>query len=476
MQGSHSALHTKTALASRIPDTVRLSEDMPKRTEASHHRQGQIAAERHSPTRALRDLAHVEVASTELAREINRDIVLELIRAHQPIARVDLVRHSGLQNSTVSSIVEQLIEEGWIREGEAVKTARGRRPTQISLNDQLAMLVADVHPGRAAVAAVDLNGHVLARTSVPLPADAHKGIEVLGDALESMRREHAGHTFEGAGICLPGRIDPNTHQLVLAPNLRWHDVAMGEPLAARLGMSVELENDANACLLSELWFGHLDGVRNAVLLAVSEGLGASILANGQLICGHQGMAGEFGHIPYDPAGLVCGCGRRGCWEVFASSTAALRTYAEESGPSELTYPQLCERARNGDNAALRAIQRQAVAIGRGLRMVTAALSPEVISFAGEITLAWSLVLPILQEECARTLLGGEPPRLLCATGDGEVAHLLGAAAVVLQRHSRYYRSRSSKPATATEGRAATPKAKKSRQGASAAPSLAEAHA
>jgi predicted NBD/HSP70 family sugar kinase len=424
-------------------------------------------------TRAVRDLAYVEVASTELAREINRDIILELIRAHQPIARVDLVRHSGLQNSTVSSIVEQLIEEGWICEGEAVKTARGRRPTQISLNSRLAMLVADVRPGRAAIGVVDLNGELLSRSDVALPHDPAKGTDALADALLRLQKQFPEHTFEGAGICLPGRIDPASHQLILAPNLRWEDFAVGETLAARLGMSVEIENDANACLLSELWFGHLDGVRNAVLLAISEGVGASLLADGQLICGHQGMAGEFGHICYDPSGPTCGCGRRGCWEVFASSTAALRAYTKLTGKKEtLRYEELCHRAEKGDKAALEALQQQATAIGRGLRMVTAALSPEVVSFAGEITLAWPTVEPILTAECSQTLLAGDPPRLLSA-GDGEVAHLLGGAAVVLQRHSGYYRSRNPKK----ERPPATPAAKQARSQPRSHPSrpaLAEA--
>jgi predicted NBD/HSP70 family sugar kinase len=153
------------------------------------------------------------------------------------------------------------------------------------------------------------------------------------------------------------------------------------------------------------------------------------------------MAGEFGHVCYDPAGPLCGCGRRGCWEVFASSTAALRYFAEATGkPATIDYPELCRRALAGDAAATKAVQRQATFVGRGLRMVTASLSPEAILFAGEITFAWPLVEPVLSRECEANLLAGDCPRLLC-TGDGEVAHLLGAAAVVLQRHSGYYRSR-----------------------------------
>ena len=89
---------------------------------------------RRSPAR---DVAFVQVASSELTRDINRDLVLELIRSKQPISRVDLARASGLQPSTVSSIVEQLVAERWIREGAMIKTARGRRPTLLFLNDDL---------------------------------------------------------------------------------------------------------------------------------------------------------------------------------------------------------------------------------------------------------------------------------------------------------------------------------------------------
>ena len=391
--------------------------------------------------------SYVEVASSELAREINRDLILELIRIRQPIPRVDLARASGLQNSTVSSIVEQLLAEGWIREGEAVKTARGRRPTQICLNDNLAMLVADVHPGRAILAAVDLNGQVLAKETVMLARGVQQSVRELGRALSEMRDRHPERVFMGAGVCLPGRIDTDTGRLMIAPNLHWQRFDIRAALTARLGMTVELENDANACLLSELWFGHLDGVRDAVLLAISEGVGASILAGGHLISGQRGVAGEFGHICYDPSGPVCGCGRKGCWEVFASSRAAVEYYVQAGGKrTGVTYQELSGLALEGDQAALKAVERQAIAVGRGLRMVTAALSPEIILFAGEIACSWAISQPILERECVAGMLSGSRPRLVC-TGSGDQVHLLGAAAVVLQRHSEYYHARSNEATT-----------------------------
>ena len=101
------------------------------------------------------------------------------------------------------------------------------------------------------------------------------------------------------------------------------------------GLDVELENAANACVLAAVWFDHVES-RNLVVVTVSEGIGTGILVNGQLARGLSGMAGEFGHVPLDLEGPLCGCGSRGCWEVFASSTAALRYYtelaAEDSNP------------------------------------------------------------------------------------------------------------------------------------------------
>lgn len=386
------------------------------------------------------DLAYVKLASSEMARDINRDIVLELIRSNQPVGRAELARLSGLQPSTVSSIVEQLLEEGWIHEGAAAKRPRGRRPTMLTLNDELVILVADLRPGLAILAVVDLNGRFLARESVPLASDAERATVKIAEAMEALRRQHPDKTFEGVGISVPGRVNPETQRIILAPNLRWADFDVKKTLSDRLQLQVELENAANACLLSELWFGRMDGVRNAVLITVSEGVGSAILANGQILAGRSGLAGEFGHIPIDPNGPMCGCGQRGCWETFASNKAALRYYRELKPEQPVTRIQdLLKLAEEGDAKALEALERQARAIGRGLRLVTSALSPEVVLVIGDLTSSWARIAPLVEEEMAATMLAGTPPRLAAAS-DGELARLRGAAALVLQRHSGYYRS------------------------------------
>jgi predicted transcriptional regulator len=123
------------------------------------------------------DLAYAQLASSEVARDINRDVVLEIVRTKQPVSRADLSRISGLQPSTVSSIVEQLIEEQWITEGVAALRPRGRRPTMLSLNANMVLIVADIRPTQSIVAVIDLNGRFLTRETIPLLKDPARGVE-----------------------------------------------------------------------------------------------------------------------------------------------------------------------------------------------------------------------------------------------------------------------------------------------------------
>jgi predicted NBD/HSP70 family sugar kinase len=381
------------------------------------------------------DLAYVHLASSEIARDINRDVVLEIIRANQPISRADLARLSGLQPSTVSLIVSQLIEERWVREGAMARLPRGRRPTLVGLNDDLVMLVADIRPKMATVAIVDLNGRFLSRTQLPVSSDPEKTVARIIESMLRMKADHPQRCFEGIGIALPGRVDSKTQRLRFAPNLGWKEFDIKAAIQKGTGMAVEMDNAANACLLAETWFGRMDGVRNAVLVTISEGVGTGILSNGQLIYGDHNMAGEFGHCPLDINGPVCSCGARGCWEVYASSRAALRYYAESKPKIVVrTIEDLLRLAGEEDASAIAALTKQAEYVGKGLRLISAALAPEVILITGDIVGAWARLGPVIEKTLSQSTLAGVRPRLM-PTHEPEVARLRGAAIVVLQRRS-----------------------------------------
>jgi predicted NBD/HSP70 family sugar kinase len=382
------------------------------------------------------DLAEMQLASSETARIINRDIVLELIRAGQPISRADLARRSGLGRSTISQIVEQLIGENWVREGAMGSLPRGRRPTMVGLNENLVAIAVDIHPRQASVALVDLSGRLLSHWPVPLTSDPAASTRLIIDWMQRIRSATPHKSMEGIGISVPGRVNPTTQRLIFAPNLKWPNFDIKKMVETEMGLPVMLENDATACLWAELTFARMDGVRDAVLVAVAEGVGTCVLANGQLLSGYNGMAGEFGHILVDPSGPRCGCGKNGCWEVFSSCQAALRYYRElkPEGPV-ITFQELLNRADEGDSEAAQALTTQATWIGRGLRMIIASVSPSTILIAGELTAAWHRFGPVIEKETADLTLAGSPP-LIRPTHEGEIARLRGAAALVFQRGAR----------------------------------------
>ena len=205
-------------------------------------------------------------------------------------------------------------------------------------------------------------------------------------------------------------------------------------IESKMRLPVKMENAANACLIAELTFGRLDGIRNIILVTISEGVGTGIFANGHLITGDGGRAGEFGHAPIDPNGPQCACGRRGCWEVFASCRAALRYYRElQPKTRDITFHELLRIAEDGNPQAATALEKQAKEIGRGFGLMIAGLSPSMILVAGEITGAWPRFGPVIVREAAGFTVAGPPPRILPAH-EGEIARLRGAAALVFQRH------------------------------------------
>ena len=396
---------------------------------------------RNDQTRGVRriDLASAQPASSEIARGINRDIILELIRFNQPLARADLSRLSGLRPSTVSKIVEQLVQEKWVEEGAVIRASRGRPSTMLAVNSSNVTFAIDLRPDRAILAVIDLSGRFLSRETVATFADPGRTVMHLSKRMRALRSRFNDKSFEGVGVSLPGRVHPVTQRILLAPNMRWQAFDLKTRLEAECGLQVEIDNDANVCLISELWNGRLQGAKNVVLIAVGEGLGAAILAGGHMQSGANGLAGEFGHVSVDPNGPVCQCGQKGCWEMVASSRAALSMFNAAGRQRIETIYDLLRLAQEGDREAVRAVTQQASALGQGLRMITATLSPELVLVVGEITACWDLCGPIIADAMQNSMLAGEPPPLRAA-GDAELARLSGSAAMLLQRHASYHHS------------------------------------
>jgi len=379
------------------------------------------------------NLNPLRAASNETARDINRRIVLNLIRTGQPISRADLARRSGLQRSTVSLIIEELIADKWVIEGPMGRLPRGRRPTFLHLNDQRAVICVDVRPSRITLGVANVNGTFTSQDIISTPADPAVAVKELARRIRAIVKRQPEKCFEGVGVSLPGRMDLSSHNLVFAPNLGWRLTDLKTPLERATGLDVELENAANACALAEMWFNPTQ-LRDLVAVTVSEGIGTGIVAQGHLVSGRRGMAGEFGHVPLDPDGPLCSCGSKGCWEMLASNSAALRYYFESRTQNgRLTFQDLLRLAEQGDVLAGRALNRMAEQLGRGARMIVGGLAPEAIIFIGEFTAAWDRFRPIIDAQIQAQTLSAAPT-LLLAGRDGATARVRGTMVLVLQKH------------------------------------------
>jgi predicted NBD/HSP70 family sugar kinase len=375
-------------------------------------------------------------ASRGTPRNINRSLIFNQIRVRQPISRAELSRRTGLQRSTVSIIVEELIDKRWIVEGEIGQLPRGRHPTMIQLNHQRGVLALDIHPSEVTIAIADLSGRVVSQNVFMFPPDPTKALTSVLSGIRKVMNANKAMQFDGVGICLPGRTDRNLQKFIFAPRLHWPIAELKSRIQRATGLHVEMDNVANACVLAEVWFGDSDGAHDLVVINVSEGIGTGVFANGKILRGHHGMAGEFGHVQLFPdPGLLCECGNYGCWETLASNTAALRYFRESdaSEEKEPTFGELVKLALGGDKAAIDALTRMASYIGRGIRMIISGLDPKEVVIVGDVNSAWHLLEPVIDAEMRRNSLA-KPP-LLRRTNHSNSARLRGAVALILSKVS-----------------------------------------
>lgn len=381
----------------------------------------------------------IPITASETIRDVNRHLILGLIRAKQPISRAELARQTGLQPSTVSLITEHLIRQRWVTEGAAGQAARGRKPRLLYLNVERARILGvDIRPAMTTIAIADPNGRVIAYERMPTASNPRIFVRNLCRRLQAFLRAHPRLACEGIGVTVPGGVDHARQRLVSAPNLGWRDIDLKAPIEQATGIPVELENAANACAIAEASFGTHREMRDLVVVTVSEGIGTGIISSGRLVRGASGLAGEFGHVSLDDRGPLCSCGRRGCWEVYASNSAALRAYTH--GPRDaapaghahaFTFDQLLTRAEQGDAKAVAALSNMGDYLGRGIAMLATGLAPSLILVVGEVTRAWSAVGPAL-ERSATARAASPLPRIVPA-GDGAEARLRGTVALVLRK-------------------------------------------
>jgi N-acetylglucosamine repressor len=353
------------------------------------------------------------LATRSTPREVNRRIVLNLIREYQPISRAELARRMQVHRGTMTPLVRELVESGVVFEKGTAATARGRRPTLLCVRTRGRLVVAvDIRPGRSVIALADVSGHVTARESFVTPDSPEALPDLLAIEVASLLRQHAPDGVDGCqglGIVLPGMVDRKTGRLIYAPRLGWRDVDLRSAVAQRVGMRCYIESAPIACALARLWLepDTTRSVNSFAYVSVSDGIGVGLVFNGEMLRGEGHTAGEFGHVPLDPNGPECVCGRIGCWESLACNSATVDRYIEHltgmttsknggakrpaRGTIRPGIDEIVRRARGGEPAAVSALTETGRHIGKGLALVVNAFNPGRVYVGGEITAVWELL-------------------------------------------------------------------------------------
>ena len=378
-------------------------------------------------------------ANQRSVRRHNLGVVLRHVAEHGPRSRAAIAHETGLNKTTVSSLVGELIDFGLVEETAVELRGTVGRPAQpvalggsrvIGLGlevgvDFLAVLTADLAGGRrvAALVTEDNRGRPVADVMARL----------AGLAREALRRAaEDGRRCAGAVVALPGLVDSPSGRLLVAPNLGWAGVDVPALLRDELddpGFPIRAENEANLGALAELWQGAGREFRDFIYISGELGIGAGLIVGGELFRGARGFGGELGHVTVDADGERCACGSRGCLETRVALGALLRDAGLPAGAS------VAQLAARGTEPRVASILHEAGHwLGVGVASAANLLNPRGVVVGGYFATLAPWLVPGLEAELATRVLAAEwaPPAVVTSALGGEAA-VRGAAAAALRR-------------------------------------------
>lgn len=387
-------------------------------------------------------------------RELNRSLVLDLIKKRSPISRAALAEAASLAKPTVSAIVEDLLERKVVREvGVGATTREGGRPPVLLEFDSRSQCLVGVHLGvtTTTVVLADALGRELARMQMPTwRGRAATALERVATAVQRLLEDNDLRDCDAAvGVCVPGMTDVATGLCRLAPALGWVDVPVRDLLQDALDVPVYVHNTAQASAVAETMEGAGQGAEDVVLLYLGSGVGSGLLSGGRLFSGSSGQAGEIGHCPVEGASERCPCGRWGCLETVASGIALVRDaraalaagrVSSLVAGDNLSVPDIVAAAQAGDGLASELLEAAGRRIGTAAAWLLNLTDPQVLILSGGLVEAGDLLLHPLREALDQHVLPQLAERLDIRMSQlGADAESRGAVLLAMQYSETYYR-------------------------------------
>lgn len=363
-------------------------------------------------------------------------LLFDLIRHRSPITRAELVSITGLARSTISSRVDQLINEGFISEiGEAVSTG-GRPPSTLGFDTRSGVvLVADLGATHSRLAVCDLAANPLAEARLDIdiadgPDPVLSWVLKTFEELTTEAGRNAGDV-RGIGIGVPGPVDLSAGRAAHPPIMPgWDDWPIQDRFVECYGVPVLVDNDVNIMALGEHWV--MDPkVDDFVFVKVGTGIGSGLILDGRLHRGARGAAGDIGHVQAGSANVMCRCGNPDCLEASAGGAAIARAL-RELGHNAAGSSDVVALVQAGNYDAIQAVRAAGRLIGSVLAAMVNLLNPAVIAIGGDLAEAGQQLLAGIRETVYQRSTALSTNELRITTGSlGDRAGIIGAAALVI---------------------------------------------
>lgn len=321
-----------------------------------------------------------------IVKKNNKALVLQLIMEKETISRADIAQMSGLNKTTVSSLVTELLAEELIYESGPGVSSGGRRPVILHFNKDAGYAIGvDIGVNYVLSVLTDLKGKILIEKNQIVNRTPYSTvISIVQKMIQSLMEEMPSSRYGivGIGVGVPGIVNKEG-AILLAPNLGWTNIQLKEDLEKLFQVPIIIENEANAGAVGEQQFGAGQDYQNIIYISAGIGIGVGILLNKELYQGKNGFSGEMGHMIIDMNGKRCNCGSRGCWEAYASEHALL----EMADQSIESLESLIQRAENGDQVALNLFGKIGHYLGYGINNIINTFNPDQVIIGNRLALA-----------------------------------------------------------------------------------------
>ncbi len=389
------------------------------------------------------DNVNIITGNSKILRGINRAMILNIIREMQPISRSNIAKLTGLNKSTVSSIISEILNEDLIFEQESADQNVGRNPINLFLKlNKYHVGAINIDSSITRYAVADIDGSIKGEATIDTDSkNPEKFVEICIIELLKLCNKLNLDGLKGLGVNIAGIVDSKNLIVNFAPNLGWEDFNIGEAIRKVLPniKNISVGNDAKSSALAELWFGnHKIDLSNFVFLSIGPGIGSGIVVENKLMNGEYQASGEFGHMIIFEGGDLCTCGNKGCWEAYASDRAIVSQYlAKKSGKLDhnvdFMAQDIIDMAKKKDELSIEVLKQTGFYLGLGIANIIKAIDPHAIIIGGKITQVWDIIYPeILTVVTQRAYFGRKIIIKILPTSLTVLPSLLGAATLAIE--------------------------------------------